>query len=61
MAYAVFSRAFERKFQRELEIPVVLYVDDIIALSLAERAESDQRHIELECEKAIGSKAVSYE
>ena len=61
MAYAVFSRAFERKFRRELEIPVVFYLDDIIALSLAERAASDQWHIELECEKAIGSKAVSYE
>ena len=61
MAFAVFSRAFERKFRRELNIPLVLYVDDIIALSLAERAASDQRHIELECEKAMGSKAISYE
>jgi hypothetical protein len=61
MAYAVFSRAFERKFQLELQIPVVLYVDDIIALSLADRTDSDQRHIDLECEKGIGSTAVSYD
>ena len=61
MAYAVFSRAFERVFRLHLKIPLSLYVDDIIALSLAERAEKDQLYIEQKCEEAMGSKAVSYE
>jgi len=61
MAYAVLSRAFERLFRRELQIPLRLYVDDIIALSLANRAEGDQLYIERKCEETMGSKAISYE
>jgi hypothetical protein len=61
MAYAVFSRAFERTFRKDLNIPVHLYVDDIIALSLEENAVNDQKYIEQKCEETFGSKAVSYE
>jgi hypothetical protein len=61
MAYAVFSRAFERLSRKQLQILLSLYVDDIIALSLAERADKDQLYIEQKCEEAMGSKAVSYE
>ena len=61
MAFAVLSRAFQRKFRMELEIPLVLYVDDVIALALAERAVADQQYIVRECERAMGSKAMSFE
>ena len=61
MAYGVLSRAFERLFRRLLEIPVSLYVDDIIGFSLADRAGGDQRFIEAKCEETMGSGAVSYE
>ena len=61
MAFAVFSRAFQRKFRDILRIPVVLYVDDIIALSQKDNADQQQREVELLCEKAMGSKAIAYE
>jgi hypothetical protein len=61
MAYGVLSRAFQRLFRKDLEIPLVLYVDDIIALSLAARASRDQQYIEAKCEEAMGSKAISYD
>ena len=61
MAYGVLSRAFEWLLRRDLDIPLSLYVDDIIALSLLERAASDQLYIENICELGMGSKAMNYE
>ena len=60
-AYAVFSRTFQRTFSEALQIPIHVYADDIIALSLAVCAENDQNCIELQCEEAFGNKAASYE
>ena len=60
LAFGVLSRALERLLVRLLRIPVYVYVDDIIALSRKERAETDQRYIENKLEEAIGSKAVNY-
>ncbi len=61
MAFGVLSRALEWVLQRDLNIPVRLYVDDIIGFSRAERAEQDQLYIEAKCEEALGSHAVNYE
>ena len=61
MAFGVLSRAFEWLLRRDLDIPLSLYVDDIIALSLAERAESDQLYIETKCLQGMGSTAINFE
>ena len=61
MAFGVLSRALEWVLQRDLNIPVRLYVDDIIGFSRAERAEGDQLYIEAKCEEVMGSHAVNYE
>ena len=61
MAFGVLSRAFEWVLQRDLNIPVRLYVDDIIGFSRAERAEQDQLYIEAKCKEVMGSHAVNYE
>ena len=61
LPFAVLSREIQRKFRVEFEIPKYLHVDDGIASVLAERAVADQQYIELECEQAMGSKAMSFE
>ena len=60
MAFAVLSRAFERKLRADLDIPVFLYVDDVFGLSLATRVASDQQHVERVAEDALGPRAINF-
>lgn len=62
MVFAVLSRALQRKLRKELQIPVSVYVDDVISLSREERAVSDQQYVQHTLESVFGEgRAVNFE
>ena len=65
MAFGVLTRACERKansyaIDDPKSGPVDVYVDDAMAISLAERASSEQKRYSTDCEIAMGPKAMNY-
>ena len=65
MAFGVLTRACERKANSYASAdpasgPVDVYVDDAMAISLADRALSEQQRYSSDCEIAMGPKAMNY-
>ena len=65
MAFGVLTRACERKANNYASEdtasgPVDVYVDDAMAISLAERARYEQQRYSADCEIAMGPKAMNY-